>query len=76
MFNSVYVAIRLHYLNPVSGEWSYHDGVGSANQTKAGASAADLGSISNNAVMMALPWLNHTRLKMLATTLENCLDVT
>jgi hypothetical protein len=30
MFNSVYVAIRLHYLNPVSGEWSYHDGVGSA----------------------------------------------
>jgi hypothetical protein len=43
MFNSVYVAIRLHYLNPVSGEWSYHDGVGSAQiQTKAGASAADL----------------------------------
>lgn len=56
MFNSVYVAIRLHYLNPVSGEWSYHDGVGSAQvQTKSGASAADLASIGNNAVMMALP---------------------
>ena len=56
MFNSVYVTIRLHYLNPVSGEWSYHDGVGSAQiQTSKGASAADLSSISNNAVMMALP---------------------
>ena len=56
MFNSVYVTIRLHYLNPVSGEWSYHDGVGSAQiQTKSGASPADLASINNNAVMMALP---------------------
>lgn len=56
LFNSVYVTIRLHYLNPVSGEWSYHDGVGSAQiQTKAGASPADLASINNNAVMMALP---------------------
>ena len=56
MFNSVYVTIRLHYLNPVSGEWSYHDGVGSAQiQTKSGASPADLQNINNNAVMMALP---------------------
>jgi hypothetical protein len=30
MFNSVYVAIRLHYLNPVSERMGYHDGVGSA----------------------------------------------
>lgn len=56
MFNSVYVTIRLHYLNPVSGDWSFHDGVGSAQiQTAKGASAADLASINNNAVMMALP---------------------
>jgi hypothetical protein len=56
MFNSVYVTIRLHYLHPVSNEWSYHDGVGSAQiQTKSGASPADLSSINNNAVMMALP---------------------
>jgi len=56
MFNSVYVTIRLHYLNPVTGLWSYHDGVGSAQiQTAKGASAADLASINNNAVMMALP---------------------
>lgn len=56
MFNSVYVTIRLHYLHPISNDWSYHDGVGSAQiQTKAGASPADLSSINNNAVMMALP---------------------
>jgi len=56
MFNAVYVTIRLHYLNPVSGEWSFHDGVGSAQiQTKKDCSPADLASINNNAVMMALP---------------------
>jgi len=56
MFNSVYVAIRLHYLHPISNEWNYHDGVGAAQvQTKSGASPADLASINNNAVMMALP---------------------
>jgi hypothetical protein len=56
LFNSVYVTIRLHYLHPVTGEWSYHDGVGSAQvQTKAGSSPANLQDINNNAVMMALP---------------------
>lgn len=56
MFNSVYVTIRLHYLHPISGEWGFHDGVGSAQiQTKSGASPADLANINNNAVMMALP---------------------
>jgi hypothetical protein len=56
MFNSVYVTIRLHYLHPITNQWSYHDGVGSAQiQTKSGASPADLSSINNNAVMMALP---------------------
>jgi hypothetical protein len=56
MFNSVYVTIRLHYLHPISGQWGFHDGVGSAQiQTKSGASPADLANINNNAVMMALP---------------------
>lgn len=27
-FNGVYVAVRVHYLHPVSGEWRYHDGIG------------------------------------------------
>lgn len=55
MFNSVYVTIRLHYLN-IDGNWSFFDGVGAAElQTKAGSSAADLGAINKGAVMMALP---------------------
>lgn len=56
MFNAVYVTIRLHFLHPVTGEWSFHDGTGADQiQTKSGASAADLSSISNNAVAMSLP---------------------
>jgi hypothetical protein len=56
MFNAVYVCIRLHYLNPASGEWEFQDGLGAQElQTKAGASAADLGAINKGAVMMALP---------------------
>ena len=56
LFNAVSCNIRLHYKNPISGEWQYHDGVGAMQiQTKAGASPADLGAINNNAVMMALP---------------------
>lgn len=27
-FNGVCVAVRVHYLHPVSGEWRYHDGIG------------------------------------------------
>lgn len=56
MFNAVYVTVRLHYLHPVTNEWEYHDGTGADQlQTKAGASVADLSSISNNAVQMSLP---------------------
>ena len=56
MFNAVYVTVRLHYLHPVTGEWSFHDGTGADQiQTKSGASAADLASIGNNAVAMSLP---------------------
>lgn len=56
MFNAIYVTVRLHYLHPVTGEWSFHDGAGADQvQTKSGASVADLLSISNNAVAMSLP---------------------
>ena len=56
LFNSISCSIRLHYLNPVNGQWSYHDGVGAADvQVKAGSSAADLQNINRNAVGMALP---------------------
>lgn len=56
LFNSVAVHIRLHYRNPVSGEWSYHDGLGAVGvQTDAGASAAELDKIKSDAIMKALP---------------------
>ena len=56
LFNSVSCHIRLHYLNPMTGEWQYHDGVGAADiQVKSGSSAADLQNINRNATGMALP---------------------
>jgi len=56
MFNSVYVAVRLHLKNPVNGQWFFHDGIGAKSvQTDKGYSAADLGHIKDAAVMMALP---------------------
>jgi len=56
MFNSVYVAVRLHYKNPLDGVWSYHDGLGSVGvQTDKGKSASDLAAIKQDAIMKALP---------------------
>lgn len=55
-FNGVWVTVRLHYMNPVSGEWDYHDGIGAAQlQTAKGTSPADLGNINNGALSMAFP---------------------
>jgi hypothetical protein len=55
-FNGVYVVVRVHFLNPVTNEWSFHDGIGAQQlQTKAGTSAADLININNGAVAMAFP---------------------
>jgi hypothetical protein len=56
MFQSVYVKIRLHYLNPVTGEWSFHDGLGAVGvQTDKGESASNLAAIKQDAIMKALP---------------------
>jgi hypothetical protein len=56
MFNSVSCHVRLHYKNPISGEWSYHDGLGAVGvQTDKGASASDLSAIKQDAIMKALP---------------------
>jgi len=55
-FNGVYVVARIHYRNPATGEWSYHDGIGAAQlQTKQGSSPADLANINNGALSMAFP---------------------
>jgi hypothetical protein len=56
LFNSVSVQIRLHYKNPLTGDWSYQDGLGAVGiQTNAGSSASDLSAIKQDAVMKALP---------------------
>lgn len=56
MFNAVSCHVRLHYKNPISGEWSFHDGLGAVGiQTDAGKSASDLNAIKQNAIMLALP---------------------
>jgi len=55
-FNGVWVTVRVHYLNPVTGEFDFHDGIGAAQlQTKSGTSPADLININNGAVSMAFP---------------------
>ena len=55
-FNGVYVCVRVHYLNPVSGEWDFHDGIGAIHlQVKKGSSPSDLANINNGALSMAYP---------------------
>jgi len=55
-FNGVWVVARVHYLHPVTHEWSFHDGIGAeALQTKSGESPADLANINNGALAMAYP---------------------
>ena len=58
MFNSIAVTVRIHFKNPLTNEWSFHDGVGAVElQTKAesGCLKADFSNINKGAVMMALP---------------------
>jgi hypothetical protein len=56
MFNAVYCEVRVHYLHPVTNEWSWHDGVGAHElQVKAGSSPAQLENLNKGAVAMALP---------------------
>jgi hypothetical protein len=52
----VYATVRLHYLDPITGEWGYHDGTGAMPvQTDKGKSASDLAAIKSSAIQMALP---------------------
>lgn len=55
-FNGVWVTVRVHYLNPITGEWDYHDGIGAKElQVKKGTSPADLSNINSGALAMAFP---------------------
>lgn len=56
LFNSVAVTVRLHLLNPVTGEWTYFDGVGAKDmQVDAQQPASNMQAIKGNAVMLGLP---------------------
>lgn len=55
-FNGVWVTVRVHYLNPITNEMDWHDGIGATElQTKKGTSPADLANINNGALGMAFP---------------------
>lgn len=55
-FNGVWVTVRVHYYNPVTGEMNYQDGIGACQlQTAKGTSPADLSNINNGAISMAFP---------------------
>lgn len=55
-FNGVVVCVRIHYVDMITGDWMYHDGIGSeAIQTKAGTSASDLINITQGAISIAFP---------------------
>lgn len=54
--NSVVATVRLHVLNPITGEWDWQDGVGASPiQTKKGAPATDFAQVNTAAVQMAAP---------------------
>lgn len=55
-FNGVWVTVRVHYVDPISQEWCYHDGIGAQElQVKQGSSPAQLESINKGALSMAFP---------------------
>ena len=58
LFNSVMTTVRVHYKNPVTNQWFFHDGVGCSElQTKAGTGnlTPDFANINKGAVEMAAP---------------------
>lgn len=54
--NSVVVTVRLYYMNPITNEMEYQDGLGASPlQTDKGASATDWTQIKSDAVMKSAP---------------------
>ena len=58
LMNSVEVTVRLHFVDPVTGQWDFHDGVGAAEiQTvkDSGSLKLDMSNVNRGAIPMALP---------------------
>jgi hypothetical protein len=54
--NSVLVTVRLYFIDPITGDWDWQDGIGASPlQTDSGAGAIEFDKIKNGAVMMAAP---------------------
>jgi len=55
-FNGVWVTVRVKYMDPITGNWNFQDGIGSAElQVAKGKSPADLANINHGALSMAFP---------------------
>ena len=56
IMNSLAVTVRLHYKDPIDGEYRWQEGVGAVPaQTDKGAKASDMTAILSDAVMKGLP---------------------
>lgn len=58
ILNAVSVRVRVHFKNPTTNQWQFHDGVGAQEiQTKkdTGSLNPDMSNVNRGAVMMALP---------------------
>lgn len=54
--NAVVCTVRLHYMNPITGDWDFQDGVGAAPiHTAKGAKATDFENVLTDAVVKAAP---------------------
>jgi hypothetical protein len=54
--NSIQAIVRVHYRDPITGEWDWQDGVGAVPiQLDSDSKAADLGNIKNNAIQLGSP---------------------
>lgn len=58
LLNAVEVTVRVHVIHPITGQWTFHDGVGAHEvQTKkdSGSLLLDMSNINRGAISMALP---------------------
>lgn len=54
--NSVVVTVRVHVLDPITGQWDWNDGIGAMPiQTAKGAAATDFSQVNTLGVQMAAP---------------------
>lgn len=54
--NSIVVTLRVHVLDPITGEWDWQDGVGAAPiRTEKGAAATDFSKVQDSAVQTGAP---------------------